>query len=354
MTTTDELIGDQQGGTAVHLHEAGQDGLRAEVELSSPDGTTQTLAISSPALTSVTLLPATQPGVVVDLLITATATTADQPVRLTCRWPSRGAVTLWRPDGLQRRDVPPDWGSHRPVRSTRSAPVASLVGADDSNIFTAALSSAVRSCEFALGLSEEEADAVLAVTVTEVEPAEEAIQFGCRIDVRSLHFATVLREVTGTWQAELADRVTPVPELAYQTMYSTWYSDHQNVSADLIERRARAGEAYGCQAIIVDDGWQTDDNRRGYAYCGDWEPAPAFPDMAAHVQRVREIGLGYLLWIAPGLIGPESRAWKTLGTRHCCSSTAWTRRCWIRAIRRCVSTSSSAVSARSVTGVSTG
>ena len=28
------------------------------------------------------------------------------------------------------------------------------------------------------------------------------------------------------------------------------------------------------ESIIVDDGWQTDDNNRGYAYCGDWAVTP--------------------------------------------------------------------------------
>jgi alpha-galactosidase len=99
-------------------------------------------------------------------------------------------------------------------------------------------------------------------------------------------------------------------------MYSTWYSDHQHVSAESVERHARAGATYGCGAVIVDDGWQTDDTARGYAYCGDWEPTSrTFPDMAAHVRRVHDLGLRYVLWVAPPLIGVNSKAWERLKDR---------------------------------------
>jgi alpha-galactosidase len=96
-------------------------------------------------------------------------------------------------------------------------------------------------------------------------------------------------------------------------MYSTWYSDHQHVSAEKVEQHARASATYGTHAVIVDDGWQTDDRRRGYAYCGDWEPTTrTFPDMAAHVRRVHELGQKYVLWIAPPLMGVHSKAWDRL------------------------------------------
>nr|WP_238354749.1 glycoside hydrolase family 36 protein [Kribbella sandramycini] len=99
-------------------------------------------------------------------------------------------------------------------------------------------------------------------------------------------------------------------------MYSTWYSDHQHVTAERVEHHARASAAYGYEAIIVDDGWQTDSTARGYAFCGDWEPTSGkFPDMAAHVRRVHEAGLQYVLWIAPPLIGVHSKAWERLQSR---------------------------------------
>ncbi|MFP4199622.1 MAG: hypothetical protein ACLFSO_08540 [Halanaerobium sp.] len=36
-----------------------------------------------------------------------------------------------------------------------------------------------------------------------------------------------------------------------------------------IEKEAEQAKKFGCEAVIVDDGWQTEDSSRGYAYCGD-------------------------------------------------------------------------------------
>lgn len=56
----------------------------------------------------------------------------------------------------------------------------------------------------------------------------------------------------------------------------------------------------------------TGDRTRGYAHCGDWEPL-SLPDTAAHVGRVHDLGVRYLLWYALPFIGKESAAWDRLG-----------------------------------------
>ncbi len=234
-------------------------------------------------------------------------------------WPVDSAAMLWNATQGSHRTLPTDWGSHRDVRSVRSAPVASFVNADDLSPCTISLSSAVRGCDFAVGVNEESAEQLFQLTVDDIEPTDGEYRFTLRIDLRGLHFAEALRGVTDAWTAELGDRITPVPELARQAMYSTWYSDHQHVSAESVEHHARVSAPYGCQAVIVDDGWQTEDTARGYAHCGDWEPTSStFPDMAEHVRRVHDLGLDYVLWIAPPLIGAHSKAWdrfkdRTLG-----------------------------------------
>lgn len=274
-------------------------------EIRSPDGRThRTGTIDGTA--TVTERPAVEPGVLrYDVAV-------DGPVTLRWTWPAETAVTLWRATQGSRRELPIDWGSHRDVRSVRSAPVAALVDAQDRSLSTISLSASVRGCDFAVGVNEETAEQLIELTVDDVE----ARRFTLRIDLRELHFAEALRGVTAEWTTELGDRIAPVPSVAREAMYSTWYSDHQHVSAESVERHARAGASYGCTAVIVDDGWQTDDTARGYAYCGDWEPTSrTFPDMASHVRRVHELGLRYVLWIAPPLIGVHSKSWDRLKDR---------------------------------------
>jgi len=274
-------------------------------EIRSPDGLTQRTGTLSGA-GRITERPAAEPGVL------QYDVTADGPVTLRWTWPADTAVTLWRASQGSRRELPTDWGAHRDIWSVRSAPVATLVDAQDRNLATISLSSRVRGCDFAVGVHEETAEQLVELTVKDLEGRH----FTLRIDLRELHFADALRAVTDEWTAELGDRIAHVPRVAREAMYSTWYSDHQHVSAESVERHARAGAAYGCEAVIVDDGWQTDDTRRGYAYCGDWEPtSKTFPDMAEHVRRVHELGLRYVLWIAPPLIGVHSKAWDRLKDR---------------------------------------
>ncbi|MFD7158509.1 glycoside hydrolase family 36 protein [Kribbella sp. NPDC059898] len=274
-------------------------------EIRSPDGRTVRTGSMSGAGT-LTVRPSAEAGVLRYDVV------ADGPVTLRWTWPADDAVTLWRAAQDSHRQLPTDWGSHRSVRSVRSAPVAALVDARSCSLSTISLSTNVRGCDFAVGVNEETAEQLIELTVTDVEDG----RFTLRIDLRAEHFSEALRGVTADWTAELGDRIAPVPAVAREAMYSTWYSDHQHVSAASVERHARAGTAYGTKAVIVDDGWQTDDTRRGYAYCGDWEPTGAtFPDIAEHVRRVHELGQRYVLWLAPPLIGVHSKAWPTMKDR---------------------------------------
>jgi hypothetical protein len=278
-------------------------------EIRSAEGrTVRSASLTGPGV--LTERAAAEPGVLRYDVVADVA--ADGPVTLRWTWPAGDAVTLWQAAQGSRRNLPTDWGSHRDVRSVRSAPVATLVDPQDRSLLTISLSSNVRGCDFAVGVSEETAEQLIELTVTDLEGEG----FALRIDLRAQHFAEALRAVTAEWAAELGDRIADVPPVARRAMYSTWYSDHQHVSAESVERHARAGAAYGTEAVIVDDGWQTDDTRRGYAYCGDWEPtSQTFPDMAEHVRRVHALGQRYVLWLAPPLIGVHSKAWDGLKDR---------------------------------------
>ena len=78
-----------------------------------------------------------------------------------------------------------------------------------------------------------------------------------------------------------------------------------------MEEECRLAAENGYTAVIVDDGWQTADNNRGYAFCGDWEMEPGkFPDFAAHVKRVQDMGLKYMLWFSVPFIGVHTKIWE--------------------------------------------
>ena len=81
------------------------------------------------------------------------------------------------------------------------------------------------------------------------------------------------------------------------------------------------------KVLIVDDGWQTDDTNRGYAFCGDWQISPRrFPDMPAHVRRVHEMGLKYIVWYAVPFVGKKSENKSVVEAKEHSNSSALQRK----------------------------
>ena len=77
----------------------------------------------------------------------------------------------------------------------------------------------------------------------------------------------------------------------------------------------------GMDTVIVDDGWQTDDNGRGYAYCGDWEVCEKkIPNMKEFVDRVHETGMKFMLWYSVPFVGVHSKAFERFKTMLLCDN----------------------------------
>ena len=237
-------------------------------------------------------------------LIEVTASAA-ATVRAEWRIPCVGATAYWTPDTNASRWLPPSWIAPRTVSLALGAPVASLIGADDRALCTAAAGETSAPVRVGAGVVEESGEFEFTV---EQDLTPDGPPLRLRIDLSGRHFAATLRAVTAWW-AEGLDHPGIAPA-ARMPANSTWYTLHQNVDAAAVERQAALAAAIGCESIIVDDGWQTTDRARGYGHCGDWEPNPAaFPDPSAHVAEVHRLGLAYLLWYALPFIGRHNDAW---------------------------------------------
>jgi len=106
------------------------------------------------------------------------------------------------------------------------------------------------------------------------------------------------------------------PEAAWQPVFCTWYAVHGAVDASWVERIAPRARSLGFGTLIVDDGWCYPEYKRlspetlpsWYQDIGDWQvDATKFPDMPAHVKRVKAMGLNYLVWTTAMLWGKNSR-----------------------------------------------
>ena len=130
------------------------------------------------------------------------------------------------------------------------------------------------------------------------------------LDRRARPFPDAVRDCTD-WIVRV-NGLTPAkaPEAAFDPLYSTWYAYLQDVSAEKMEREAVLAAALGMKTMILDDGWQKVDSVDFYSATGDWMPVPSrFPDMKAHVAKVHEAGLKYMIWLAVPYVGDESKVW---------------------------------------------
>ncbi|MFB9276916.1 glycoside hydrolase family 36 protein [Cohnella cellulosilytica] len=225
--------------------------------------------------------------------------------------PAADVHAMWHPGSERSKAFQVDWGSGFQSKSTSLAPIASLYNLDGRNRLTFAFSDALNEVTLKAGIHEEDSTFLCSVTLSgEALPPTTRYEAVLRIDLRDIRYDQAIGDVAAWWETLPGLQPSPVPSAALLPMYSTWYSYHQQLASDELERQASLAQAMGCDSIIVDDGWQTDDNSRGYAYTGDWEVYRGkIPDMKEHVDSIHRLGLKYLLWYSVPFVGTRSRVW---------------------------------------------
>ena len=206
-----------------------------------------------------------------------------------------------------------DW-SKRTSRSRLAcgAPYHSLVSVDGTNRMTVAVSDAHTPLEIATGVCEEtsEMDCKLRFFTEQINKIS-SYHATVYIDTRAIRYEDALRDADRFLADNCGYPSAYIPEIAKRAMYSCWYSFHQNIDVDAIIEQCKLAKEMGMEAVIVDDGWQTDDSHRGYAYCGDWEVCDKkVPDMKAFVDRVHECGMKFILWYSVPFVGIHSKVYE--------------------------------------------
>lgn len=149
------------------------------------------------------------------------------------------------------------------------------------------------------------------------------------------------------WEKTMGLVPLGVPDTARYPMYSTWYSFHQEIADRSLEEEAQRAKELGFSTIIVDDGWQTDDNNRGYAYCGDWEPAlEKFPSMKEHVERIHQLDMKFMIWFSVPFIGIHAKRWEEFSDKLIYFDKSRQAGYWISVSRRLDNICSSFMSGR--------
>jgi alpha-galactosidase len=251
---------------------------------------------------------AVEPGVTVVTLQLAAPEPA-VPGALTLRWslPSHDIQGFWTSRALYWKSINADWYPSRvSAMLARDAPVVTLFGTDDGNRLTFALSDALNASQLTAGVREEDGRIYpQAQLLIERHRAVTQYRIELWLDRRPVRYERALADVADWWAGHEGYEPSPVPETARLPMYSTWYSYHQNVTAEALLPEIELARPLGYEAIIIDDGWQTLDSNRGYPYTGDWEPEK-IPDMRGFVDAAHSRDMKVLLWYAISLVGERS------------------------------------------------
>ena len=251
-----------------------------------------------------------EPGIGL-IKIRLTAEQAQTPPKTEIAWsvPQQDIQIRWTPVSGFQKSVPPDWGSGVSANLAESAPVVTFLNLNGQNRMTVAVEEAMRPVILSAGYSEEENTVVVKVTLfSQPESPLAEYETAIRLDLRSCFYAKSIGDVSDCFAAMEKYQPAAVPETAFDAIYSTWYSYHQNLFDHELEAECTLAAQAGLNGVIVDDGWQTDDNNRGYAFCGDWEVTKKrFPDMKAHVAKIHALGMKYMLWYSVPFMGYESK-----------------------------------------------
>lgn len=219
--------------------------------------------------------------------------------------------SIWNSQCGTVRNILPDWREQHQVSSSRLAsgiPIQSVISQSGDNVFTISVLDAKTPIEISTATEEFNKSCLCRIAFFTI-PIGVISEYKTQIiiDKRKIPFYEVIRDAAERMRA----REQIVPEYARLPMYSTWYNFHQDINdKELIEECKKAYEL-GMRSIIIDDGWQTENNGGGYAYCGDWRVCGSkIKDMRLLVDNIHNIGMKVILWYSVPYVGKHSETWE--------------------------------------------
>ncbi len=222
-----------------------------------------------------------------------------------------GYYARYTPCFLENNYLRPYW-AHDKIESAVcfNMPFFALLGKAGECRYTLSLSDVVLPTEIKMGFIEE-SNYVRAKVTLFAKPCSpmDGYQVTLRIDKQVSNIYDGGQRAVAWWKT-LGYHNDNVPDAAFAPVYSTWYNFHQKLDPETLLEECRIAASLGMKTLIIDDGWQTDDNSRGYAYCGDWEVTKnKFPDFAGFVKQIHALGMKVVLWYSVPFVGDYTQAY---------------------------------------------
>ena len=236
-------------------------------------------------------------------------------IKLSWALPSVDFHHKWNTECMQNRalDAGNATANFVTSRANRHAPVYSLYNLEGINACTFALSDAVHDTRLGGNYGSGKTYKCSAtINGKKVDPVKE-YSVTLRFDFRRIPYYKSLKEIAVWWQKMPEYKPCNIPDDARLPLLSSWYIYKVNVDADDLERQCELAKQIGMDVAILDDGWQTDQIEFGYQNNGDWEVSrKKFPDFTAHVKRVQDMGMKYMVWFSVPFVGVDSKAYQTM------------------------------------------
>ena len=241
-------------------------------------------------------------------------------------FPQKGVFNFWSPDVYCGTHLDPFWGGINASSSLAyRMPLYEYFDDNNTNCLTIACSEVLRKVDAVLGIMEEGCAICSELRFfKESEAPAKHYETKILLDKRPVFWSESIREASD-WMAQVNGyEAFPVNDSAFEPLYSSWYQFHQDVNAEAIGQECRIAAELGMKTVILDDGWQTEDGNRGYAFCGDWKPTPKkFPDMASHVAAVHKLGMKYMIWYSVLMSDSTARHMQSLRENISTTNMAW-------------------------------
>ncbi|MBE5731910.1 MAG: alpha-galactosidase [Clostridiales bacterium] len=233
------------------------------------------------------------------------------PIQITYQIDCIDCYSLW--DCLNKeRHINAYWVKNRTVsRLANGMPIKQVISKQGLNRHLVAISDAKNPISISMGgnqdLNTVETEIKFFTAITSPMNEYEAY---IRVDAREIIYSNAIRSARD-WYNSFGYIPPYVPADAKQPVYSTWYSYRQNIFAKQLIKECKYAVKDGMKVIIVDDGWQTDNETHDYEFVGDWKPSrKKFYDMKNFVEKVHDVGMKVMLWYCVPLVGFHSKVYK--------------------------------------------
>ena len=216
---------------------------------------------------------------------------------------------FWSSKAAVQHNITPDWNTRKEESRTASGmPLIALYNKANTNRMTVALSDPSNPITLSAGVVEETGRVNIKIDLfSQLCASIKEYEVIIRIDRRAIPHYQCLKDAR-KWWSDIGYECAYTPNYAKLPMYSTWYSFHQHTIPDEIINECKIAKEYGMDTVIVDDGWQTDDNSRGYAFCGDWQVCETkIPNMKDFVDKIHSLGMKFMIWFSVPFVGFESK-----------------------------------------------